>query len=420
MSNRPQPRFDLVVFGATSFVGQILCRYLVGRHGTGGPLRWAIAGRSSAKLAEVAAATGANVERIVADAGDVAAMAELAASTRVVVSTVGPYALYGSGLVAAAARAGTDYCDLTGEPQWIRRMIDAHHEEAVASGARIVHCCGFDSIPSDLGVWFTQRRAAELLGETCTRIAMRVKAMRGGASGGTIASMLNLMEEVSRDDRLRKEMGNPYALAPKDMRRGPRQANVGLPEFDAASGNWIAPFVMAAINTRVVFRSHALAGRPWGEDFRYDEAMMMGEGIGGALQAAGLSAGLGAFMAAATVSPLRDLMSHYLLPAPGEGPSPAQQESGFFDLRFFGETGDGRRIVTKVTGDRDPGYGSTAKMLGEAACCLAELDRTAVGGGFWTPSTAMGETLLQRLEEHAGLRFVVLQPSDAAAADANG
>jgi short subunit dehydrogenase-like uncharacterized protein len=408
MSTASERRLDLVVFGATSFVGEILCRYLVSRHGCDGPLRWAIAGRSRAKLEGVADRTGARVEQIVADAADAAAMTALAASTRVVVSTVGPYALFGSELVAAAVRSGTDYCDLTGEPQWMQRMIDAHHDDAVLSGARIVHTCGFDSIPSDLGVWFTQEKAKEQLGEPCRRIAMRVKAMKGGASGGTIASLMNVLAEVAENKDLRKVLTNPYALAPAGMRTGVRQANVSLPEQDEASGEWIAPFVMASINSRVVFRSHALLGLPWGADFLYDEAMMMGGGLGGALKAAALSAGLGAFMAAASVAPLRGLLNDYVLPKPGEGPSPAEQEAGFFDIRMFGTTPGGRSIRTKITGDRDPGYGSTAKMLGEAAVCLLELEREKTGGGFWTPATAMGQALLDRLVAHAGLSFECL------------
>ena len=192
MPSDVERRLDLVVFGATSFVGQILCRHLVERHGVDGRLRWAIAGRSADKLDQVARDTGAEVERLVADASDPEALAGLAGATSAVVSTVGPYALYGSPLVGAVAAAGTDYCDLTGETQWMRRMIDAHSHEAEASGARIVHACGFDSIPSDLGVWFLQQRAIERFGVPCERVSMRVRSMRGGASGGTVASMLNV------------------------------------------------------------------------------------------------------------------------------------------------------------------------------------------------------------------------------------
>ena len=408
MADRSDRPLDLVVFGATSFVGQILCRHLVERHGTDGELRWAIAGRDADKLAAVAADSGAAVERIVADARDRAALDDLVGRTRVVVSTVGPYALYGSELVAAAAAAGTDYCDLTGETQWMRRMIDAHQDDAAASGARIVHACGFDSIPSDLGVHHHQRVAVERFGDACTTISMRVAGMKGGASGGTIASMMNVVEEVRREPALRKVLANPYALAPEGMRDGVRQPEVTVPTRDDPAGEWVAPFVMAAVNTRVVQRSHALAGRPWGDEFRYDEAMVMGSGPLGAVKGGGLVVGLGAFMGLAALGPTRNLLNRYVLPKAGEGPSPEAQRTGYFDLRFFGETEDGRRLVTQVTGDRDPGYGSTAKMLGETAVALVGLDPDALDGGFWTPSTALGDDLVERLEHHAGVRFRVI------------
>ncbi|MEM9131239.1 MAG: saccharopine dehydrogenase NADP-binding domain-containing protein [Actinomycetota bacterium] len=409
MASRSARPYDLVVFGATSFVGEILCRYLVERHGTGRDLTWAIAGRSADKLSSVAASTGADVPRIVADAADADDMADLVGTARLVISTVGPYALYGSPLVAAAAAAGTDYVDLTGEPQWMQRMIDAHLDEATASGARIVHSCGFDSIPSDLGVWFTQQQAQERFGQACSTIAMRVKAMKGGASGGTIASMLNVVDETKRDPGLRKILANPYALAPEGLREGVRQPNVTSPTRDEATGEWIGPFVMASINTRVVHRTHALLGRPWGDDFIYDEAMLMGDGPIGAAKAGALTAGLGGFMGVAAVGPARKLLSR-VLPAPGEGPSPEAQEAGFFDIRFTGTTTEGETITTTVTGDRDPGYGSTAKMLAESATTLLATNRGAqrgTPGGFWTPATAMGDALIDALVANAGLTFEV-------------
>lgn len=398
---------DLIVFGATSFVGQIMSRWLVDRVGTAGDVRWAIAGRSAAKLAEVASATGADVPRIVADASDAAAMRALAESTRTVASTVGPYAKYGAPLVAAVAAAGTDYCDLTGEPQWMRAMIDAHQAHAEASGARIVHACGFDSIPSDLGVWFTQRESQARFGEPCVRIGLRVKGAKGGASGGTVASMLNIVDEVKRDPSLRKLLGDPYALAPEALRNGPRQPNVTKPERDDLSGQWVAPFVMAATNSRVVQRSHALLGRPWGDGFLYDEAMLAGEGVKGIATSGVVTGAMGAFMAAAALPPTRWLVDK-LVPEPGEGPSPEAQERGFFDLRLYGETANGQRIVTKVTGDRDPGYGSTAKMMTEAALAFADVPRSEVAGGFWTPATMFGDRLIDRLVAHAGLTFDVI------------
>ena len=399
--------FDLIVNGAASFVGRLLTRYLVERHGTTGDLKWALAGRNEAKLDAIAEEFGAQaLPKIIADATDAAAMTAMAARTRVVVSTVGPYALYGSELVAACAEQGTDYCDLTGEPQWMRRMIDAHEAEAIKTGARIVHNCGFDSIPSDLGVWFTQQQAQKEFGEDCTQIKCRVKAMRGGASGGTVASLINVMTQVKQDPELRKLMQNPYAVCPKNARRGVRQSNVGKPVYDKDAKSWLAPFVMAGINTKVVHRSHALQGHPWGKDFRYDEAMMMGDKAKGALLAGGTTVGLGTFMALVALGPTRSLLQKFVLPKPGEGPTPEQQEKGFFDMRFFGQTASGKTLVTKVTGDRDPGYGSTAKMLGEAAMCLVEdKSQTRGEGGFPTPSVAMNGALLKRLVEHAGLKF---------------
>lgn len=402
-------QFDIVVFGATSFVGQIICAYMVRRHGTSSGLSWAIAGRSATKLSELNTVLGVDLPAVVVDASDSAALAQMAASTRLVVSTVGPYALYGSPLVAACVDAGTDYCDLTGEPQWMQAMIDAHHHAAVKSGARIIHTCGFDSIPSDLGVWFTQNEAMSRFGAPCSTIAMRVKSMRGGASGGTIASMMNVVEEASHNKELRKLLANPYALAPVGQREGVTQPNVMLPTRDSASGEWIAPFVMASVNTRVVLRTHALLGYPWGRSFVYSEAMLMGRGPVGASKAAGLSGGLGGFMGAVAVKPVRGLVSRFL-PKPGEGPSPEKQLAGNFDLRFFGNTDAGQMIHTQVTGDRDPGYGSTAKMISEAALCLLTTPRTAAGtpGGFWTPASALGQPLIDALRAHAGITFGVL------------
>ncbi len=400
-------QFDLVVYGATSFVGQILCRYLVDRHGIDGDLRWAIAGRNARKLDDVAAATGADVPRLVADAADAEALAAMVAQTSVVVSTVGPYALYGSELVAAVADAGVDYCDLTGEPQWMQRMIDQHQDRAVETGARVVHACGFDSVPSDLGVWFTQREAVARFGAPCRSIRMGVKAASGGFSGGTAASMMNLFDEAATDAGTRDVLANAYALAPAGQRQGVDQPNVTWPDYDADLRSWTATFVMAAANTRVVLRSHALLGRPWGADFTYGEALLTGDGAVGRTKALAVSGTMASVMGAAAFGPMRSLLGR-ALPKPGSGPSPAKQQAGSYDLRFAGVTADGDHILTKVTGDRDPGYGSTSKMLGEAALTLLDRSPEDVGGGFWTPATALGDRYLERLVEHAGLTFEVV------------
>ena len=404
---------DIVVFGATSFVGQILVRYLYDEFGVDRDLDWAAAGRSLPKLEAVRKALGrggSKVELIQADAADEPALRALCKSARVVVSTVGPYALYGEPLVRVCTETGTDYCDLTGEVQWMRRMIHKYEAQAQASGARIVHNCGFDSIPSDLGVHFVQRHAQEKFGAPCTTVKMRVRSMRGSFSGGTVASLLNVLKEVKANPALRKQLADPYAICPPGGAKRVRQANVGFAEYDADFDAWVAPFVMSAINTRVVHRTNALLHDAYGPDFRYDEAMLTGRGLRGRLTAAATGAGLGAFMVAGSIGPVRSALEKYVLPAPGEGPSPEAQLKGGFDLRFHGRTAAGDVIRARVTGDRDPGYGSTAKMLGQAAACLAgDVAKKEVTGGFWTPAAIFGDRIIERLQAHAGVRFELLE-----------
>ena len=405
--------FDLVLFGATGFTGQLLAEYLLKRHGVDGDLRWALAGRNLDKLKTVRSKLGESattLDLLTADSHDRASLDALVTRTQAVCSTVGPYALHGSDLVAACAASGTDYCDLTGEVPWMYRMLEAHQAQAEQSGARLIHCCGFDSIPSDLGVWFLQQQAMERFGRPMTRIRMGVERMRGAMSGGTAASMINIIEETRRDAELARVVKNPYALCPPGQRKGTHQTYVKSPEFDDSLNSWLAPFVMAAINTRIVHRSHALQGRPWGEDFKYDEAIMTGRDFAGRRRAWGCSLGLGSFALGASFSSTRKLMAKRLLPKAGEGPSPEQREKGFFKLLFDGYNGNGERLRLRVSGDRDPGYGSTAKMLGEAAFTLAtDLPTDALTGGFWTPSTALAERLKPRLEANAGLKFEVVK-----------
>ncbi len=405
--------FDLVLLGATGFTGQLVAEYLLERHGVDGDLKWALAGRSADKLAAVRDALGdraRGLQLLVADSHERDSLDALVRRTRTVCSTVGPYALHGSELVAACCANGTDYCDLTGEVPWMREMLDQYLDAARASGARIVHCCGFDSIPSDLGVWFLQREAVARLGAPCERVRMGVERLKGTMSGGTAASMLNIIEQTRKDPEVARVARNPYALCPADAREGVRQPYVKGPDRDERLQSWMAPFVMAAINTRIVLRSHALQGHPWGEAFCYDEAMLTGDGFKGRRRAWTWSLSLGGFALGASFGPTRALLKKRFLPAPGEGPSREQREAGFFRLLFDGRNGDGASIRVRVSGDRDPGYGATARMLGEAAVCLAkEVPADALQGGFWTPSTAMAEPLLARLLEHAGLSFEVLE-----------
>lgn len=404
-------QYQLVVYGATSFVGQLLTRYLVQTYGVNQQLQWAIAGRSASKLNELKQNLGSGASQlatIIADAQDESALKAMCQQTKVVVSTVGPYALYGSSLVKVCATLGTDYCDLTGEPQWIARMIEQYESAAQASGARIVHCCGFDSIPSDLGTFYLQQQAQQRLGQTCSQVKLRVKSIRGGFSGGTVASMMELFSEISKNPSLRKVMANPYALCPPSNQQKPKQPNLNFAQYDKDAEAWSAPFVMAGINTKVVHRSNALSNYAYGTQFIYDETMLTGKGVIGGAMAVGASVGLAGFVAAAVIPPTRRILQK-IVPQAGEGPTPKQQEQGFYDIRLIGLTHNGQRLTAKVTGDRDPGYGSTAKMLGEAAVCLAtDISKDDKTGGFWTPSTALGQRLIERLQAKAGLTFSIV------------
>ena len=402
------PEVDIVLWGAAGFVGRLLAKYLWPKYGASGEIRLALGGLDKSELESVHKDLKADdrLPLIVGNAFDEPFIYALTKNTRLVVTTVGPYARYGSSLVAACAANGTDYCDLSGETQWMHRMISAHQKTAEASGARIVHACGFDSIPSDLGVLFLQTLAQKRFGHPMTDVKMRVKSIRGKLSGGTVASMLNVIEEVRSDPQVAKIAKNPYALAPEGMQSGVRQPNVSTFEYDADVESWVAPFVMAAVNTRVVHRSNALMEHAWGTAFRYDEAMMMGRGLTGRIRATAFAGTLGAFLAGSYFTPTRFLMKKTLLPKPGEGPSLEERESGFYKLYLIGKDPEGNELRVTVKGDRDPGYGSTSKMLGEAAVCLfSDIGKKEVSGGFWTPATAMGQKLIDRLTANAGLTF---------------
>lgn len=398
--------YDVIVFGATGFTGRLVAEHLASRGEDAGS--WAMAGRNHDKLARVRDELGLDVPLVVADAGDPDSIEAMAADTRVVLTTVGPYARFGEPVVAACAANGTDYVDLTGEPQWIRRMIDAHHETAVETGARIVHSCGFDSIPSDLGTLVAQRELHERHGSYAHDVRLRVKGVRGGASGGTLASMVTVMEEASADRRVARVLQDPYSLLPAGERVGPHVPGGNAPRYDGAFASWTAPFVMEMVNAKIVRRSNALLGYPWGREFRYGEAVLTGGGIAGRAKATAIAAGTGGANVALLASPVRDLADRFL-PDSGEGPDQAAREAGFFDVRVLAEhpTGDGADVVVKVVGDRDPGYGATSRMIGEAALTLAH-DDLDTAGGSWTPASALGEALVTRLEAHAGVTFEVL------------
>jgi len=402
--------FDLILWGASGFTGRLVAEHL-SRNAGKRKLRWAVGGRNRDKLEAVLREIGApKLPIVLADSHDPRALARMARRTKAICSTVGPYALYGSELVAACADTGTHYCDLCGEVHWMRRMIDAHEARAAETGARIVHSCGFDSIPSDLGTLFLQQHAIERHGRPCGSVKLFVRRMKGGFSGGTVASMLNALDAARRDPAERRVMGNPYALNPAGEQQGPDERDQARPLRDPDADCWTAPFVMAAINTRIVRRSHALMGWPWGHRFRYSESMITGQGLAGLARATAITAALAGFVTAASIKPSRALMNRLLLPAPGEGPDEEEREAGGFEMRLVGRHPEAptRRLEARVIGKRDPGYGATARMLGEAAMCLALEDhRLPPGGGSLTPATAFGDVLTKRLERGADVRFLI-------------
>jgi short subunit dehydrogenase-like uncharacterized protein len=390
---KPSSKFDIVVYGATGFTGQLVAEYLAAHYRGRSDPKWAMAGRSLEKLAAVRDAIGAPADTalIVADAGDPASLKAMIGQTSAVLSTVGPYQLYGSELVAACAASGTDYLDLCGEPVWMRHMIDAHEAAARASGARIVFSCGFDSLPFELGVFFCEETAKKVLGAPVGRVKGRVRNMKGTFSGGTAASIKATFAAAAKDLSLVALLKNPFVLTPGF--EGPKQPPGNKPLFDAELDAWTAPFVMATINTRNVHRSNMLMGFPYGRDFIYDEMVLTGPGEKGEANAR--------LVVAANAE-----MGGPGGPKPGEGPSRQQRDSGLYDLLFVGIAGDGRQVRVAVRGDRDPGYGSTSKMIAECAVCLLR-DTPQVPGGIWTPGAAMGDALIRRLVDHAGLTFTV-------------
>ena len=380
--------FDIVLYGASGFTGQLVAEYLASAHTE---LRWAIAGRNQQKLERCRRDFGTpDLPILIADSDDADQLKAMALQAKVIISTVGPYARHGSLLLETCAREGTHYCDLTGEAQWMAEVYAKVDPLAKASGARLVHCCGFDSIPSDLSVYFLQKEFKARFGRYASRVSGRMGRASGGVSGGTVASLMLVAEQASQDPVIRARIMDPYALYPAGVSPGSDKPDQTGVAWDDDFGSWTAPFVMAAINTKVVRRSHALAGLPYGDRFGYDESQLC-DSRAKALLSAG---GLGTVMAGTFFAPTRALLKK-ILPDPGEGPNESKRENGFFEFWTHGSD-DSDHLRVKVTGQRDPGYGATSRMLAQAALCLAQ-DSLSVGGGIWTPASAMGDALLQRL-----------------------
>ena len=397
-------KYDLLIWGATSFTGKLVTEYLFNKYGSS-KIKWAIAGRNLDKLKKIRSEVAdEKIPMFIADSFDEESLLKFIKKTKVVCSTVGPYSLYGTKLVKLCVENNTNYCDITGEVHWIRNLIDQFHEEAKSKKIKIVNSCGFDSIPSDMGVYFIQNEIKKTYKNYANFIKMRVAGVRGGISGGTYGSINNLLKEAYSNKKIFRVLNNPYGLNPKNKMEGMDKKDLRKIIFDKESNSWIYPFIMAGINTKIVRRSHALTNFQYGKDFRYEEAMMSGKGISGLLKAI-----LAVFpLAMIGLNPnsfLKKIVNSYM-PKPGEGPGLEKRKNGFYNLRFYVTIDERRKAFAKVVGDNDPGYGSTSKMLAESALCLA-FDKLPENYGVVTPSIAMGKQLLERLRNNAGLNFQI-------------
>ena len=389
MSN--QREFDVVIFGATGFTGKLVAEYFQTQYGNDNNVKWAIAGRNETKLQNVKADLGIsdNVASLVVDSEDEVALDTLTKRTSVVLTTVGPYQIYGEKLLAACVNNGTGYTDLCGEPAWMHQMINKYEAKAKETGSSIVFSCGFDSVPFDLGVYFLQQHAKKQTGHAIEYVKGRVRKMQGTFSGGTAASLKATMVAAHKDKSVMSALRDPFSLA--DSSQSCPQPDGNTPHFDESLNSWAAPFIMAAINTKNVHRSNYLSNFAYGKNFKYDEMMLTGPGEKGET-------------IAHHVAQDKSLSSDDG-PKPGEGPSKEERENGFYDVMFIGTAINGETLAVSVKGDKDPGYGSTSKMISESALCLCK--DVSLSGGFYTPAVALGDKLITRLSEKAGLTFTI-------------
>ena len=397
--------FDIIIWGATGFTGRLVAEYIFKNYSSG-KLNWAIAGRDKKKLINVRdKIADENIPLIIADSFDEVSLTKMTQRTKVICSTVGPYSKYGSLLVKSCIKTNTHYCDLAGEAQWIRKIVDTYHQEAKNKKIRIVNSCGFDSIPSDIGVYFIYKNLPDV-NMKLDKISMRVSGFKGSLSGGTYASMNNIITEASKDRLIGKILTNPYGLNPEGQRSGPDKRDLNKVKYDEDSKSWIAPFMMAGINTKIVRRSNALSNYSYGKNFTYDESIMTGDGFRGRIRA--IISVLPLIFLSAKPGSLLKRIFNFFTPKPGQGPNKNERENGYYSMRFYIRYNDKSRALVRVTGDRDPGYGSTSKMLAESAICLSK-DSLKDTYGVITPSIAMGDQILDRLQAKAGLTFKFIE-----------
>ena len=380
-------KHDFVIYGATGFTGKLVVEYAIKQYNNNNEVSWAIAGRNNEKLEHVKEKYNlpSNIGKIVVDSNDQDSIDEMVSQTKCVLTTVGPYQLYGEKIIKTCISTGTDYVDLCGEPGFMHKIISECSTEAKETGARVVFSCGFDSIPFDLGVLFVQEEVMSKLNKYAPSVRGRVRAMNGEFSGGTAASMKATMAALQSDPELINILVNPHALC--DGIQGVQQDDDSKPTYDEELNTWVAPFFMAPINTKNIHRSNKLMNHIYGENFKYNEMWIQGPGEEGKAAAEFIS----------TMNPLGDA------PEPGDGPSRESRENGNYDVLFCADV-DGETIKASVSGDMDPGYGSTSKMIAESAVCLVK-DCEDLAGGIYTPAASMGKKLIKRLESNAGLTF---------------
>ena len=381
--------YDFVVYGATGFTGKLVVEYLVNKYSNNSQIKWALAGRNLEKLESVAASKNVpeGTGLLEVDSNNIASIEEMISKTKCVLTTVGPYQLYGNDIVSACAKSGIDYVDLCGEPGWMHEKINELTETARETGSRIVFSCGFDSIPFDLGVLFLQNEVTRRYGKPSVNVRGRVRQMNGEFSGGTAASLGATMAALKEKPELFAVLANPFSLS--NGFAGPDQPADNKPIFDDKLDTWVAPFFMAPINTKNVHRSNALMNHMYGKDFCYNEMWVMGPGDDGKAAADFISSS----------NPLSNA------PKPGEGPSRESRENGNYDILFCGDIND-ESVHVSVVGDMDPGYGSTSKMIAESAICLVK-ECEDLTGGIYTPAPSMGTKLIKRLQDNAGLTFKI-------------
>ena len=401
--NQKNKKFDLIVWGATGYTGKLVCEYLIKKY-TNTDLRWAIGGRNKSKIKSfISSLNFKTIPYLIADSNNKNSLLKMTKMTTTVCSTVGPYDKYGTLLVEACIENKTNYCDITGETHWIRKIIDNYHEKAIKNKVKIIHACGFDSIPSDLGVLYAQSMMKKKSGKYANKIYMRVYAMKGGVSGGTIDSFINIIEKSRKNKKVKKIVYNPHSLSPNIDLIMSGEEDLKKIIYDKTIKAWIGPFIMASINTRIVRRSNYLLNFPFGRDFIYNEALIVGKSI--------FRKFLGYFklMPMFIISKIKSKTSMALIrlfiPKPGEGPTEYSRRKGFFKFRFYLYDKKLKAIAT-VSGNGCPGYGSTSKILSESAICLA-LDKITSQNGVLTPSIALGTHLLKRLEKNADIKFKI-------------